>query len=116
MIHDIVSIVPAFLELELDRTWKRMIRGRTGKRESENCILPSLLFSAGMFAEGKGATVQGGVANFYLRKVVSTPLFSHFEALSLLLLNGCTCSPVRGWMTRRLPAAFFSTSKGDDPH
>ena len=57
---------------------------------------------------------RGGVANFYLRKVISTPLFSHFEALSLLLLNGCTCSPVRGWMTRRLPAAcFFPTSKGD---
>ena len=56
---------------------------------------------------------RGGVANFYLRKVISTPLFSHFEALSLLLLNGCTCSPVRGWMTRRMPAAFFPTSKGD---
>ena len=54
---------------------------------------------------------RGGVANFYLRKVISTPLFSHFEALSLLLLNGCTCSPVRGWMTRRLPAAFFPPQK-----
>ena len=50
---------------------------------------------------------RGGVANFYLRKVISTPLFSHFEALSLLLLNGCTCSPVRGWMTRRLHARRF---------
>ena len=59
---------------------------------------------------------RGGVANFYLRKVISTPLFSHFEALSLLLLNGCTCSPVRGWMTRRLHARrFFPNSKGDDP-
>ena len=58
---------------------------------------------------------RGGVANFYLRKVISTPLFSHFEALSLLLLNGCTCSPVRGWMTRRLPAAFFPPQKATIP-